>query len=131
MNLRTLPIIGLTLLLASCETAMLGNVLVGCAMRPEPEFMPKELPAAKVGSAYDVRIDVINASTPVGRILDDPERPLPEGLSIIHTEREKHGFIRGVPEQAGIYKVLLYASTFGTQCVGQYAEITYQLEVTE
>lgn len=131
MNLRALPIIGLTLLLASCETLMLGNVLVGCAMRPEPEFMPKELPAAKKGSAYDVRIDVTNASTPVVRILDDPERPLPEGLSIIHTEREKHGFIRGVPEQAGTYKVLLYASTFGTQCVGQYAEITYQLEVTE
>lgn len=131
MNLRALPIIGLTLLLTSCETVMLGNVLVGCAMRPEPEFMPKELPAAKKGSAYDVRIDVTNASTPVVRILDDPKRPLPEGLSIIHTEREKHGFIRGVPEQAGTYKVLLYASTFGTQCVGQYAEIAYQLEVTE
>lgn len=131
MNLRALPIIGLTLLLTSCETLMLGNVLVGCAMRPEPEFMPKELPAAKNGSAYDVRIDVTNASTPVVRILDDPKRPLPEGLSIIHTEREKHGFIRGVPEQAGTYKVLLYASTFGTQCVGQYAEIAYQLEVTE
>jgi hypothetical protein len=110
---------------------MLGNVLVGCAMRPEPEFMPKELPAAKVGSAYDLRIDVINASTPVGRILDDPENPLPKGLSVIHTEREKYGFIRGVPEQAGTYKVLLYASTFGTQCAGQDAEITYRLEVAE
>lgn len=131
MNIRTLPIIGLTLLLASCETVMLGNVLIGCATRPEPEFMPKELPAAKVGSAYNVRIDVIDASTPVGRILDDPENPLPQGLSIIHTEREKYGFIRGVPLQKGTYKVLLYASTFGTQCAGQYAEITYQLEVTE
>lgn len=110
---------------------MLGNVLVGCAMRPEPEFMPKELPAAKVGAAYDVRIDVTNATTPVGRILDDPERPLPEGLSIIHTEREKHGFIRGVPEQAGIHEVRLYASTYGTQCTGQDAEITYQLDVAE
>ncbi|ATH80446.1 hypothetical protein N7333_10260 [Pseudomonas sp. GD04158] len=131
MNLRTIPIIGLTLLLASCETVMLGNVLVGCAIRPEPEFMPKELPTAQVGATYDVRIDVINASTPVGRILDDPEGALPKGLSIIHTEREKYGFIRGVPEQAGTYEVLLYASTFGTQCAGQYAEITYRLEVTE
>ena len=131
MNLRTLPIIGLTIFLASCETAMLGNVLVGCAMRPTPEFMPKDLPVAKVGSAYDVRFDVINASTPVGRILDDPENPLPKGLNIVHIEREKYGFIRGVPEQAGTYKVLLYASTFGTQCVGQYAEITYRLEVAE
>ncbi|MGE8499088.1 MAG: hypothetical protein ACN6O6_16390 [Pseudomonas sp.] len=131
MNLRALPVIGLTVLLTSCETVMLGNVLVGCAMRPEPELMPKELPAAKAGSAYEVRIDVIHASTPVVRILDDPESPLPKGLSIIHTEREKHGFIRGVPEQAGTYKVLFYASTFGTQCVGQYAEITYQLEVAE
>ena len=131
MRLRFFAISGLVLLLSGCEAVMLGNVLVGCAIRPEPEFMPKELPAAKVGSAYDVRIDVIDASTPVGRILDDPENSLPKGLSIIHTEREKYGFIRGIPEQAGTYNVLLYASTFGTQCAGQDAEITYQLEVTE
>lgn len=131
MNLRISLVILFAMLLAGCETAMLGNVVVGCAMRPEPAFSPKDLPVAKVGSTYDVRIDVINASTPVGSILDDPKNPLPEGLLIVHVERDKFGFIRGIPEQAGSFKVLLYASTYGTQCAGQYAEITYRLEVIE
>lgn len=130
MRLRALTIIGLSMLLAGCEAVMFGNVLVGCSMRPEPELLPKNLPAARVGAPYNVRIDVINASTPVGKLLVSPTEPLPKGLELTHIEREKHGVIQGTPEKAGVYEVLVYGSTYGTQCAGQYAERVYRLEVT-
>ena len=117
--------------LTGCEVLMLGNVVVGCAIRPAPELLPNELPAAVVGAPYRIRIDVINASTPMTQLLVAPDKPLPNGLELTHIEREKHGVIQGIPTEAGRYNVLVYGSTYGTQCAGQDAERLYKLEVTK
>lgn len=129
MKLRNLSIAVFSLTLAGCEAWMTGNVLAGCAMRATPEILPRELPIGKVDVPYKVRIDVINASTPVGKLLASPENPLPVGMQLAHVEREKHGLIQGTPAEAGTYEVLVYASTYGTQCAGQYVEQRYRLEV--
>ncbi|MBB1519034.1 hypothetical protein [Aquipseudomonas guryensis] len=125
MKLKALLIAGLTVLLAGCEVLLFGNVIVGCAMRPDPEIMPKALPAATVGVPYRV----LNASTPLSKLLVAPDKPLPEGLELTHMEREKQGVIQGAPTTAGSYHVLVYGSTYGTQCAGQPVERLYQLDV--
>lgn len=117
--------------LTGCEVLMLGNVVVGCAIRPAPELLPNELPAAVVGVPYRIRIDVINASTPMTQLLVAPDKPLPNGLELTHIEREKHGVIQGIPNKAGRYDVLVYGSTFGTQCAGQNIENLYRLDVSD
>ena len=129
MRFRFFAIGGLVLMLSGCEAVMLGNVVVGCATRPEPELMPKELPIARVGAPYSARVDVVDASTPVSKLLVAPAHPLPEGLALGHETREKHGVIQGTPTKAGTYDVLIYGNTFGTQCTGQDVERLYQLEV--
>lgn len=108
MRLKSFAIGGLVMLLSGCEAIMFGNVLLGCAIRPEPALMPKELPVATMGMQYSVRIDVVDASTPVSKLLIAPAHPLPEGLELSHEEREKHGVIQGTPTKAGIYDVLVY-----------------------
>jgi hypothetical protein len=129
MRFKSFAIGGLVMMLSGCEALMLGNVLVGCATRPEPALMPKELPIAKVGAPYSVRVDVVDANTPVSKLLVAPAHPLPEGLALSHEEREKHGVIQGVPTEAGTYDVLVYGNTYGTQCTGQDVERLYKLEV--
>lgn len=116
--------------LTGCEVLMLGNVLVGCDTRPEPVLMPKELPIAKVGVPYSVRVDVVDANTPVSKLLVAPA-PLPEGLALSHETREKHGVIQGTPTKTDTYDVLVYGNTFGTQCTGQDVERLYKLEVKQ
>ncbi|MFI8744206.1 hypothetical protein ACIGKL_03490 [Pseudomonas sp. NPDC077186] len=129
MKLRSLAVAGLAAALSGCEAVTLGNVLTGCATRPEPELMPKELPTAGAGEPYKVRLDVINASTPVSKLLVAPAQPLPDGLELIHVRPETHGVIQGVPTRAGSYEVRVYGNTFGTQCTGQDVERVYRLEV--
>lgn len=129
MRLRSFAIGGLVMMLSGCEAVMFGNVLVGCATRPDPELMPKELPIARVGTPYSIRIDVVDASTPVSKLLVAPAQPLPDGLELSHEAREKHGVIQGTPTKAGTYDVLVYGNTFGTQCTGQDVERLYKLEV--
>ncbi|QKE65573.1 hypothetical protein HNE05_20150 [Aquipseudomonas campi] len=129
MRSEALFIAGLVALLAGCEALMFGNVIVGCAMRPDPEILPKALPAATVEVPYRMRVDVINASTPLSKLLVPPDKPLPAGLELTHREREKQGVIEEVPITAGSYDVLVYGSTYGTQCAGQSAERLYRLDV--
>lgn len=117
--------------LAGCEVLMLGNFCGRCALRPIPELLPSELPAAAVGVPYSIRLDVINASTPVSTLQVAPSTPLPDGLQLTHTERDKHGEIRGTPTEAGRYNVLVYGSTYYTQCAGQDVEKLYTPQVTE
>jgi hypothetical protein len=131
MMRKTLLAICMTAPLAGCEVLMLSNVVIGCAFRPEPELHPRELPTARVGVPYSTQVDVINASTPVSKLLVAPDKPLPNGLELTHIEREKHGVIQGIPTEAGRYNVLVYGSTYGTQCAGQDAERLYKLEVTQ
>ena len=120
---------GLVAVLSGCNAIMLGNVVTGCAMRPEPVLMPEELPAARAGEPYEVRLDVINASTPISKLLVAPSQPLPDGLELLHVRPETHGVIRGVPIRPGRYEVRVYGNTFGTQCTGQDIERLYRLEV--
>ena len=92
--------------------------------------MPTELSVARVGQPYSVRLDVVDASNPVSRLLVAPAHPLPEGLELSHETVDKHGIIQGTPSKAGTYGVLINGNTFGTQCTGQDVERLYQLEVT-
>lgn len=131
MRIKAFLSAGLALQLTGCEVLMFGNVIVGCAMRPDPQILPETLPAATVGVPYSIRIDVINASTPLSRLLVAPDKPLPDGLELAHTERAKQGVIQGVPTAAGSYDVLVYGSTYGTQCAGQSAERLYRLDVQD
>lgn len=111
MRIKVLLIAGLAAQLAGCEVLMVGNVIVGCAMRPEPDILPVELPVATLGVSYRMRIDLINASTPLSSLLVAPDKPLPAGLELAHTERGKQGVIQGIPTTAGSYDVLVYGST--------------------
>lgn len=129
MKARLLAVAGLVAVLSGCDAVTLGSVVTGCAMRPTPVLMPEELPAARVGKPYEVRLDVINASTPVSKLLVAPSQPLPDGLELLHVRPENHGIIRGVPVRAGSYEVRVYGNTFGTQCTGQDVERFYRLEV--
>ena len=131
MPRKTFLTLCMTVPLAGCEVLMLSNVVIGCAIRPDPELHPRELPAAIVGVPYSTQVDVINASTPVSKLLVAPDKPLPNGLELAHIEREKHGVVQGIPTKAGHYDVLVYGSTYGTQCAGQDAERLYRLEVTK
>lgn len=128
---KTLLTLCMAIPLTGCEVLMLANVVAGCAIRPAPELLPKELPAAVVGAPYSIRIDVINASTPTSQMLVAPGMPLPNGLELTHIEREKHGVIQGIPTKAGRYDVLVYGSTYGSQCTGQDIERLYRLDVTD
>ena len=100
---NTLLTLCMAIPLTGCEVLMLGNVVVGCAIRPAPELLPKELPAAVVGAPYSIRIDVINASTPMTQLLVAPDKPLPNGLELTHIEREKHGVIQGTQREGHWY----------------------------
>jgi len=113
MRFRSFAIGGLVMMLSGCEAVMLGSVLAGCATRPEPQLMPTELPIAKVGTPYSVRVDVVDASTSISKLLVAPAHPLPEGLALSHETREKHGLIQGTPTKTGSYDVLVYGNTFG------------------
>lgn len=131
MRFRSFAIGALVMMLSGCEALMFANALVGCAARPEPALMPLELPIAKVGAPYSVRVDVIDTSTPVSQLLVAPAHPLPEGLAFNHEARDKHGVIQGTPTKAGTYDVQVYGSTFGTQCTGQNVERLYKVEVKQ
>lgn len=131
MRFKSFAISALVMMLSGCETVMFGNVLAGCATRAEPKLMPTELPIAKAGVPYSARVDVVDASTPISKLLVAPSHPLPEGLALSHEAREKHGVIQGTPTKAGTYEVLIYGNTFGTQCTGQDMERLYTLEVKQ
>lgn len=130
MKLGIIAIALLSLALSGCEALLGGSTLTGCTVRATPEILPLTLPAGRIGQPYTARLDVINADTPVGKLLVSPRKPLPAGFELTHTEREKHGLIEGTPTHAATYQVLIYATTYGTQCAGQYVERLYLLDVT-
>jgi hypothetical protein len=128
---KALFILGLTVPLAGCEAIMFGNVVVSCAIQPEPILLPDSLPAATVGMPYSVPLEVIKTSSPVHGIYVSDRSPLPEGLWIEHQDRDSHGLITGKPLKAGTYEVYMSAGTYGTQCTGLRASRVYRLVVTE
>lgn len=129
MALRTLVTLSLSMLLSGCEIGMLADVAAGCASRPELALLPEELPVAQVGVPYSARIEVVHASSPVSGIYVSPSQPLPDGLTLEHVRRKSHGVIRGTPLAPGVHEVLMYTSTYGTQCTGKSVERLYRLEV--
>jgi hypothetical protein len=131
MLLRTLSGASLYLLLLGCEASLLGSTAVGCAARPEPILLPEQLPDAKVGAPYRQSITIANASTPVHGFYVSDKTPLPDGLHLKHLDREAQALIEGIPTRAGIHEVHISAGTYGTQCVGQRAERTYELRIND
>ncbi|MWV12648.1 hypothetical protein F3I62_11145 [Pseudomonas sp. R-28-1W-6] len=129
MPQKLFALLGCTLLLAGCEVLFVANTLVGCAMRPEMDILPRELPAARAGEPYWVRIEVVDTSSPLTGIHVSPRQPLPAGLTLEHAERAAHGVIAGTPLTPGVYPLRVYAGSYGTQCVGKKAERSYRLEV--
>lgn len=129
MPLKLFALLGCALLLAGCEVLFVANTLVGCAMRPEMEILPRALPLARAGEPYRVRIEVVDTSSPLTGIHVDPRQPLPAGLALEHAERAAHGVISGTPLTPGVYSLRIYAGSYGTQCVGKEAERSYRLEV--
>jgi hypothetical protein len=118
-------------LLTGCEASLLGSTAVGCAARPEPILLPEQLPDAKVGAPYRQSITIANASTPVHGFYVSDKTPLPDGLHLEHLDREAQALIEGIPTRAGIHEVHISAGTYGTQCVGQRAERTYELRIND
>lgn len=110
---------------------MFGNLIVSCAIRPEPVLLPDNLPAATVGVPYNVRLEVINTSTPVRGIYVSDTYALPEGLWVEQQDHDVQGRITGTPLKAGTYEVRVSAGTYGTQCAGLRASRVYRLKVTE
>jgi hypothetical protein len=129
--LKPLATLSLATLLSGCELLMVGNVLVGCALRPEPHLQPESLPTARVGEPYEVILEVRDTSSPVSRIAVAPQYPLPEGLDLHHEPRSSQAVLRGIPLQVGSHEVLIYSGSYGTQCVGLGTERLYRLEVSE
>lgn len=129
--LKPLAALSLAALLSGCEQLMVGNVLVGCALRPEPHLQPESLPVARVGETYEVIVQVQDSSSAVHHISVAPQHPLPAGLQLHHEPRSSQAVLRGIPRQAGDHQVLIYSGSYGTQCVGLGAERLYRLEVSE
>jgi hypothetical protein len=60
MPQKLFALLGCTQLLAGCEVLFVANTLVGCAMRPEMDILPRELPAARAGEPYWVRSEMVD-----------------------------------------------------------------------
>jgi hypothetical protein len=129
--LKPLIALSLAVLLSGCELLMVANVMVNCALRPEPSLQPESLPPARVGEAYEVILEVRDTSSPVSHTSVAPQQPLPEGLELHHEPRSRQAILRGTPRQAGDHEVLIYSSSYGTQCVGLSAKRLYRLKVSE
>ena len=91
---------------------------------------PDQLPAARIGQAYEAQITVEQTETPVGDfVLSKGE--LPPGLVLEKVKGENIATISGTPKKVGTYKFLISMWCYGTNKSGQSAEIWYTIDVTE
>jgi hypothetical protein len=93
------------------------------------EFLPSDLPAAKIGEPYEVKIAIVGNVTPVGAFSVNPQL-LPPGLTLTHNPPEDFATLSGIPTQAGAYTFTVDVWCFGTNVSGQTGEKTYELIVT-
>lgn len=106
---------------------------------PEPNFepimtplliTPESMPEAQVGVAYEVKVQITQNVTPVGdMMIQDGE--LPAGLEFVFLNGEDAAQFIGVPEEAGVFEVTVYAWCYGTQVNGQTLEKKYEIVVKE
>ncbi|MGD0752412.1 MAG: Ig domain-containing protein [Anaerolineales bacterium] len=103
-----------------------------CILTPRPalEFLPDQMPAAKVGQPYQVDIQIARNVTPAG-IYSITDGKLPPGLKLVSDRDLQIGRISGTPSQAGTYKFTVSVWCLGTNTGGQTGEKQYTLVVGE
>jgi hypothetical protein len=98
--------------------------------RPSLEFLPAQMPAAKVGQPYQVDIRIARNVTPVG-FFSITDGSLPPGLNLVSERDQQIGRISGSPSQAGTYTFTVSVYCLGTNVGGQTGEMQYTLVVGE
>jgi len=93
-------------------------------------FDPSELPPAKVGEKYEVKIAISQNVTPVNSMIIN-SGGLPAGLLFEFLSGEDAGLISGVPVEAGTFDFTVLVSCFGTMVSGQSGQMKYQIIVGE
>ncbi len=97
--------------------------------RPSLEFVPSELPNAKVGVPYEVQIRITKNVTPVGNFMLDA-KTLPPGLELtILKDVRDTAEITGTPEKAGTYTFRIDVWCYGTMVNGQMGSKEYTIVV--
>ncbi|WP_421546967.1 hypothetical protein [Pseudomonas sp. QD4] len=124
-TLKTLALLGLSLTLGGCESLF----MLGCMGRTALQIEPGQLPAAIVGQPYQVRLTVPGSHTPLSGFYLDPATRLPEGIELRQLANSDFAELSGTAHTPGVYPVLIYTASYGTQCAGQSAERSYQLQV--
>ena len=101
-----------------------------CILTPRPalQFLPDQLPSARVGQPYKVDIIISGNVTPVGNY-SVPAGALPPGLSLVMDQTLRIGRISGTPTQAGTFKFTVSVWCLGTNINGQTGEKQYTLVV--
>jgi len=93
------------------------------------KFDPPSMPAAKVGTPYEVEIKVSENRTPVGDFSVAPDA-LPPGLELVIVEAVPDtAKITGTPTQAGTYTFTISVWCYGTNVSGQRGEKDYTIVV--
>lgn len=93
------------------------------------KFEPDSLPAAQVGAAYDVQIQVSDNVTPISDvgILDGA---LPEGIELVLEDQQEDSMrMSGTPTQSGTFTFTVFVSCFGTMVSGQSGQKEYTIIV--
>ena len=106
------------------------TLIVACTPgRAALTFTPDVLADAHAGQAYEQRIDIGQAATPVGGI-SIQDGALPAGLSIEKIAGEDAaGRIVGTPTAAGTFTFTVFAWCYGTNVSGQTGTKAYTLVV--
>lgn len=144
----TLMVVSLlvSLSLTGCEAIGAMSILTGCIMRPSVTVTPSTLPIGKIEEHYSVNISAPAAEMFV-EIQENSIQPfpppiefsvqtlkqspfkLPNGLTLDSPKGNNHASINitGTPDSSGKFKIIVSGYTYGTNCVGQNFNKTYQL----
>lgn len=91
---------------------------------------PESLPEAYVEAPYEIEIHITQNKTPVGDMFIK-KGSLPAGLEFAFLEGEDSAKISGIPQEAGIFTITIYAWCFGTMVSGQTLEKEYHIVVNQ
>ena len=124
-----MPKNSLRLVLASLAI-LLSSTFCILTPRPSLEFLPDQVPAARVGQPYHVDILIARNVTPVGNY-SISEGALPPGLDLVMDQAIRIGRISGTPTRAGTYQFTVSVWCLGTNVNGQTGDKQYTLVVGE